>query len=41
MEYVKLTEENIDLVVCNYVEYYNHTKMAVGLMRKHIKEFIK
>lgn len=23
MEYVKLTEENIDLVVRNYVEYYN------------------
>lgn len=23
MEYVKLTEENIDLVVRNYIEYYN------------------
>lgn len=23
MEYVNLTDENIDLVVCNYVEYYN------------------
>lgn len=24
MEYVKLTEENIDAVVCNYVDYYNN-----------------
>ena len=41
MEYVKLTEENIDLVARNYVEYYNTYEDGAGPMRKHIKGFIR
>ncbi|WP_277935613.1 hypothetical protein [Parablautia muri] len=41
IEYIKMNDDNMDSVIKNILNIITMLKMAVGLTKRHISEFIK